>query len=67
MSHPSINKPLILSLWRVYSGDASELPTPFLSVLIYKGGEEGAFIGVFSGYPNDFFLVFLDSWAGPYR
>ncbi len=26
------------------------LPEPFISVLLYKAGEDGAFIGVFSGY-----------------
>ena len=36
--------------WRRYTGEDSELPAPFLSVLLYKGGEDGAFIGVFSGY-----------------
>ena len=36
--------------WRRYTGESSELPAPFLSVLLYKGGEDGVFIGVFSGY-----------------
>ena len=36
--------------WRRYTGEPSELPAPFLSVLLYKDGEDGAFIGVFSGY-----------------
>ena len=41
---------MILPPWRQYTGDASSLPIPFTSVLIFKGGEEGAFYGVFSGY-----------------
>ncbi|MDL2207533.1 hypothetical protein LJB82_02290 [Desulfovibrio sp. OttesenSCG-928-M16] len=41
---------MILSPWRQYTGNYAELPTPFLPVLVYKGGEDGALIGVFSAY-----------------
>ena len=67
MSQPEKNKPLILSSWRVYSGEAAELPAPFLSVLVYKGGEDGAFIGVFSAYRPDTEAVWmpLNAVTGP--
>lgn len=50
---------MALSPWRQYTGEASELPAPFLSVLIYKAGEDGAFIGVFSGYRPDHEKVWM--------
>lgn len=39
-----------LMLWRRYIGNDSVLPVPFFPALIHKGGKDGGFIGVFSGY-----------------
>jgi len=39
--------------WRRHSDEGSPLPMPFISVLIYKGGEDGAYLGVFAGYRPD--------------
>ena len=39
--------------WRWHSGEGSPLPMPFISVLIYKGCEDGAYLGVFAGYRPD--------------
>lgn len=48
-----------LMMWRRYTGDDSELPLPFVPVLIFKGGDYGALVSVFSGYRPDTEAVWM--------